>query len=80
MATSPTAVLIIRAWIEAGSAEPLRARVQLTTDISAGFDRELTLSRADAVHAVVDAWLRAVLLDSGRWPNQNQGPPDDMPR
>lgn len=57
-----TGLLIIRAWIEQGSPEPLRVQVRLTTDVSAGFDRTLTLSRADEVGATVQAWLADILV------------------
>lgn len=50
-------LLIIRAWIERGSPEPLRAHIRLTTDVSAGFERSLTLTRADDVCATVAEWL-----------------------
>lgn len=50
-------LLIIRAWIERGSPEPLRAHIRLTTDVSAGFERSLTLTRAEDVCATVAEWL-----------------------
>lgn len=59
-----TGLLIIRAWIEQGSSEPLRVQIRLTTDVSAGFDRTLMLTRADEVYAAVQAWL-ADILDAG---------------
>jgi hypothetical protein len=55
-----TALLIIRAWLEEGSVEPLRANIRLTTDISAGFEQTLTLARPEAVKDAVDAWLREI--------------------
>lgn len=50
-------LLIIRAWIEAGSVRSLRAQIRLTTDVSADFERTLTLSAADEVCATVQEWL-----------------------
>ena len=50
-------LLIIRAWIERGSPEPLRAHIRLTSDVSSGFERSLTLTRAEDVCATVAAWL-----------------------
>lgn len=61
MAGDRTALLIIRAWIEEGSSEPLRAQIRLTADISSGFERTLTLARAGAVYATVQEWLADVL-------------------
>ncbi len=50
-------LLIVRTWIERESPEPLRAHIRLTTDVSAGFERSLTLTRADDVCATVAQWL-----------------------
>ena len=50
-------LLIIRAWIERGSPEPLRAHIRLSTDVSVGFERSLTLTRAEDVCATVAEWL-----------------------
>ncbi|HEX8770495.1 MAG TPA: hypothetical protein VF711_06990, partial [Acidimicrobiales bacterium] len=46
-AGDPTGLLVIRAWVERGSSEPLRAQIRLSTDVSAGFERTLTVARAD---------------------------------
>ena len=61
MPSDQTGVLIIRAWVEGGSAEPLRAHVRLTDDISAGIQRTLTLVQTDAVGDLVEAWLQGML-------------------
>ena len=55
-----TGLLIIRAWVEEGSSEPLRAQIRLTTDVSSGFEREMTLARSEEVCATVQAWLAEV--------------------
>jgi hypothetical protein len=55
--------MIIRAWIEQGSAKPLRARVRLTRDIGAGFESEVTLAEVPEVSAAVESWLQDVILD-----------------
>ncbi len=60
----PTGLLIIRAWTEHGSSEPLRAYIRLSTDTSAGIERTLTLSRVDAVCILVREWLTDILNDS----------------
>ena len=52
-----TALLIIRAWVEEGSIEPLRAHIRLTTDVAAGFQRTLTLARPEDIEDAVAAWL-----------------------
>jgi len=66
MAGDRTGLLIIRAWIEEGSSEPLRARVQLSTDVSAGFERTPTFARAEAVCAAVHEWLAEISSDAER--------------
>ncbi len=43
VANERSGLLIIRAWIEPGSSEPLRAHIRLSTDGSAGIERTLTL-------------------------------------
>jgi len=63
-----TALLIIRAWIEPGSAEPLRAQVRLIADVSeggAGGERTVNLTRTDAVCATVREWLDDLLKAVG---------------
>jgi hypothetical protein len=61
MPTPPTGLLIIRAWVEAGSAEPLRAQIRVTKDISTGIEQSLTLVQTDAVGDLVEAWLHGIL-------------------
>lgn len=56
-------MLIIRAWIEDGSSEPLRAHIRITDDVSAGVERTLTLTQPDAASAVVHEWLTKILSD-----------------
>jgi len=59
-----TGLLIIRAWIEEGSSEPLRARIRLTTDVSSGFQQDMTLSQVPAVCEAVETWLGDMLSGS----------------
>lgn len=56
-----TGLLIIRAWVEAGSAEPLRAQVRVTGDISGGIERTVALVQSDTVMELVDAWLQGIV-------------------
>jgi len=60
MLSDRTALLIIRAWTEQDSPEPLRANIRLTTDVTTGFQRSLTLARPDGIKAEVDAWLHEI--------------------
>ena len=64
--TDRTGLFIIRAWIEAGSVQPLRAQIRLTTDVSAGLERTLTLSGAEEVCATVREWLADVICNGER--------------
>jgi hypothetical protein len=66
MAVPGTGVLIIRAWIEQGSEQPLRAHIRYTTDISSGAERSMTLTRVDAVCRAIQDWLEEMLADPTR--------------
>jgi hypothetical protein len=57
MSSDRTGLMIIRAWIEPGSSDPLRAEIRGTTDLSLGFDGARTLTRSEAVFAAVQDWL-----------------------
>ena len=57
MPIGDTGLLIIRAYLETESPVPLRAEIRLTSDVSAGIERELTLVDVDRVAEVVRSWL-----------------------
>ena len=57
------AVLIARAWTEAGAP---RVRITLTHDIEAQDDEVLVTASEDEVMAIVRRWLGAVLEDRDR--------------
>ena len=61
MPSHRTGLLIIRAWVEDGSADPLRAHIRLTGDISQGIERTLTVAEPDRVHETVAAWLQGLV-------------------
>ncbi len=61
MALDQTGVLIIRAWVEEGSTEPLRARLRVVNDLNQPVERTLAFTDADEVGAYVTAWLREML-------------------
>jgi hypothetical protein len=56
-----TGLLIIRAWVEKGSLKPLRAHVRTTTDVTKGFESELTVADVPVTSAIVETWLGDVL-------------------
>lgn len=62
---TPVAMVVIRAWLEDGSEEPLRVGVRLTADTARGFERELMFSESAAVEALVRDWLAEVLAAGG---------------
>jgi hypothetical protein len=61
MSGSRTGLLVIRASLEEGSWQPLRAQIRLTTDVSAGFDHATTVAEVDATCEAVRGWLEQVL-------------------
>ena len=61
----PTGLLIIRAWIEPGSPEPLRAHIRVSADVSAGIERTVTLARPADVCALVQEWLDEIVRHGG---------------
>jgi hypothetical protein len=64
MKADQTGLLIIRAWVEEGSPQPLRAEVRSTTDVSAGIQRSVPLAQATDVGAEVQEWLADVMGDA----------------
>ena len=64
MTSTRTGLLIIRAWIEPGSSSPLRAQIRLTTDVSGGLDRSLSVAQEETVVEAVQAWLSQMLTGS----------------
>jgi hypothetical protein len=68
-----TGLLIIRAWVELGSSSPLRAHIRLTTDVSRGLERSLTVAQEETVVEAVRAWLSEMLAGT-------QGVGDDPDR
>ncbi len=51
--------------MEDGSSAPLRAQLRFSSDVSAGFERTLTLARAEEVAATVQEWLSALVREPG---------------
>jgi hypothetical protein len=56
-----TGLLILRVWIEDGSADPLRAQVSVTHDVEGGIERTLSLAHPADVTRVVDDWILEML-------------------
>jgi hypothetical protein len=66
MYSSPTGLLVIRVWLEQGSQQPLRAQIRLTTDVSTGLERAMTLTEVDAACEAVRSWLEQMLAGTPR--------------
>jgi hypothetical protein len=66
MLSSRSGLLIIRVWLEEESERPLRAHIRLTTDVSSGFERSMTLAEVDATCEAVRVWLAAMLAGAER--------------
>lgn len=66
MAEVPTAVLIIRAWVEPHPTSPFRATVRRTLDVSTGFRATENMADTDGVREVVRTWLRDVAAREAR--------------
>lgn len=60
-----TGLMIIRAWVEEGSTQPLRAQVRLSRDVSAGVEGTFTFTTADDVCAAVRTWLAEIMQMQG---------------
>jgi hypothetical protein len=71
MASGKTGLLIIRAYAETESSAPLRAEIRLTSDVSAGIERSVTLADRDVVTEVVRSWLDDVLDGPARRSRRN---------
>ena len=56
-----TGLMIIRAWVEEGSPQPLRVQIRLTTDVSEGIQQTVNLSDTGAASAAVEAWLTSIM-------------------
>jgi hypothetical protein len=52
--------MVIRAWVEEGSQQPLRVEVRRTADGGRGFEPELALSEPAGVEKPVRAWAADV--------------------
>jgi hypothetical protein len=63
MASHRTGLLIIRAWLEPGSTDPLRAHIRVTNDISVGIEQTVALAESDTVMELVDEWLQSIVED-----------------
>ena len=61
MSSGSTGLLIIRAYVEAGSSLPLRAEIRLTSDVSTGFEQAVVLADRDLVARLVGDWLDKIL-------------------
>jgi hypothetical protein len=59
----PTALLVLRVWIEHGSRLPLRAYIRETSDVSLGFERTSNITDVEVAVDAVRTWLDGLLAD-----------------
>jgi hypothetical protein len=59
-AEGPTAVFVIRAWLESPGEGGLRARIVQTLDVSSAVKTETVAAAPEEVLAAVDEWLQRV--------------------
>lgn len=84
MDTDQVGLLIVRVWVETGSARPARLQLRATTDPSAGFTRTHTVTDIEEAITVIRAFLHTVLDGDasssppapGAVPQPCPGPPD----
>lgn len=53
---------------------PLRAQIRLTTDVSIGFERSLTIAQSETGVEAVHAWLLEMATGSGPFRDDSDGP------
>jgi hypothetical protein len=71
---NPTALLVLRVWMERGSALPLRAYIRQTANASLGFEVTSVETDVEAAVASVRTWLQGLvdieLAESGAGPRR----------
>lgn len=72
---NPTALLVLRVWMERGSALPLRAYIRQTSDVSRGFEAASTETDVEAAVGAVRTWLEG-LMDAERTAGAADVPPN----
>jgi hypothetical protein len=55
-----TAVLIVRAWVEAHPSSPLRVTIRSTADLGLGFRTQEAFADVEAVTRAIREWLMMV--------------------
>jgi hypothetical protein len=58
------AVVVIRAWLEAGADQPFRARMTARLDLEAGQERVAAAASIKQVTVQVERWLKELWEDS----------------
>jgi hypothetical protein len=69
-------LLIVRVWVEPGSARPARLQLRATTDFSAGFERTRTLTDVEEAITAIRAFLNSVLTGDA---SDGRRAPDAVP-
>lgn len=58
---NPTALLVLRVWMERGSVLPMRAYIHRTADVSLGFQQSTVETDIEAAVSAVRTWLEGFL-------------------
>lgn len=58
---NPTALLVLRVWMERGSALPLRAYIRQSANVSFGFEESSTETDIEAAVGAVRTWLEGLI-------------------
>jgi hypothetical protein len=56
-------VLVVRAWVEGGTPEGLRARITQSRDLTSTEQLVTTTAHVDEILSTIRAWLDALLSD-----------------
>jgi hypothetical protein len=73
---NPTALLVLRVWMERGAALPMRAYIRRTADTSLGFQQTSIETDLEAAVSAVRTWLQGLIdADPAGAPPNGQGFP-----
>ena len=61
--TERSGVLVVRAWVEGGTPEGLRARITQSRDLTSGEQLVTTTAHVEEIIGTIRAWLDALLSD-----------------
>jgi hypothetical protein len=60
-----TGIFVVRAWLEPGSTQPLRATIRSTGDVARGIEHELTVTDGGVACAHLLRWIEELRAGAG---------------